>query len=52
MSEEQKLEHKEKIKRLEIKKIDKLDSLAGKIGIIVASLLFIITLIVTLLVNS
>ena len=52
MSEREKLQFKERIKKLEVKKIEKLDSLAGKIGVVSACLLFIMALIVTLIINT
>jgi hypothetical protein len=48
MSEKQKLEYKTKLKKLEIKKIEKYDQLAGKVGVIGATLLLILALVITL----
>jgi hypothetical protein len=52
MSEKERLSYKERIKKLEIKRIERLESLAGKIGVVVACLLFITALIVTLIINT
>ena len=49
MSEKQKLEHKIQIKKLEIKKIDKLDKLAGKVAILICVLLLILSLVISLM---
>jgi hypothetical protein len=48
MSEKQKFEYKERLKKLELKKLEKYDKLAGKIGVIIATLLLILALLITI----
>lgn len=42
-------EYKKRLKHLDLKKIQALDKLAGKIGIIIGALLLLVSLIVTLI---
>ncbi len=51
MSEKEKLEYKDRLKKLEIKKLDKLESLAVKVSILSGILLLLTSLIVTLLIS-
>jgi archaellum biogenesis protein FlaJ (TadC family) len=48
MSEKDKLEYKERIKKLELRKIDKWDKLAGKIGVVIGVILVLLTIVLML----
>lgn len=49
MSEKERLTYKQKIKHLDLKRIQALDKLVGKIGITAGALILLISLVVSLL---
>lgn len=52
MSEKDKLEHKERIKRLDLKRLDKIDHIVGKVAVLIGTVFILTVLVITFFINS